>query len=173
MNTVKFIGQYMRKSHERNLRITIMQASVTNVVMRTMCILCCLCKRLRITPSERTRIAKVHSLWHWKLHWKIQPHWKMTETTLKSFTKDNHTENFSLIILKFVCYCYPRMLIPYNPAENCQRYSYPLFSQFQRYSGFSVRFSVSYLSPVRDCHFSSFCHERAPLTMVPHINGNE
>ena len=69
-------------------------------------------------------------IWHWKSHWNVQPHWKTTETTLKSFTKDNHTEIFSLITLKFVCYCYPRMLIPYNSTENFQRYSYPLFSQF-------------------------------------------
>ncbi len=57
-------------------------------------------------------------IWHWKSHWKLQPHWKTTETTLKKkFTKDNHTVIFSLITLKFVCYCYPRMLIPYNPTE--------------------------------------------------------
>ncbi len=31
---------------------------------------------------------------------------KTSETTLKSFTKDNHTEIFNLITLKSVCYCY-------------------------------------------------------------------
>ena len=55
---------------------------------------------------------------------------KTNKTTLKSFTKDNHTGIFSLITLKLVCYCCPRMLIPYNPTKNFQRYSYPLFSQF-------------------------------------------
>ncbi len=82
-------------------------------------------------------------IWHWKSHWKVQPHWKTTETTLKSFTKDNYTEIFSLITLKYVCYCYPRMLILYNPTENFQRYSYPLFSQFSALLWFfSVIFSV-------------------------------
>ena len=42
---------------------------------------------------------------HWKAHRKIQPHWKITETTLKSFTKDNHTEIFFLLH----CYCYSRI----------------------------------------------------------------
>ncbi len=42
---------------------------------------------------------------------------------MKSFTKDSHPENFSLITLKFACYCYPRLLIPYDPTENFQRYS--------------------------------------------------
>ena len=79
------------------------------------------------------------------LHWKVQLHWKTSETTLKNFTKDNHAQIFSLITLKFVCYCYQRMLIPYNPTENFQCYSYIRCSlNFQCYSGFSVWFSVSY-----------------------------
>ncbi len=52
-----------------------------------------------------------------------------TETTLKSFTRDNHTEIFSLITLKFVCYCY---------------YSYPLFSTFSVLLWILVWFSVPY-----------------------------
>ena len=72
---------------------------------------------------------------------------KITETTLKNFTKDNHTEMFSLITLKYVCYCCPRMLIPYNPTENFQRYLYHLFSQFSALLWFfSVIFSVILLS---------------------------
>ena len=59
-------------------------------------------------------------IWHWKSHWKVQPHWKTTEITLKSFTKDNHTEMLFLMTLKSVCYCYSRMLIPYNPTDNFQ-----------------------------------------------------
>ena len=31
-------------------------------------------------------------IWHWKSHWKFQLHWNTFKTTLKRFTKDNHTE---------------------------------------------------------------------------------
>ncbi len=70
--------------------------------------------------------------WYWKSHWKVPPHWNTSETTLKSFTKDNHTEFSSIITLKYVTYkCYSRMLSPYNPTEkDCQRYSNTLFCQF-------------------------------------------
>ncbi len=65
---------------------------------------------------------------------------------MKSFKKDNYTEIFSLITLKFVCYYYPRMSTPYNPTENFQHYSYPLFSQFSALLWFfSVIFSVIFL----------------------------
>ena len=70
-------------------------------------------------------------IWHWKSHWKVQPHWNNSETPLKIFTKINHTEIIIfLITLKFVCYCNSRMSILYNPTENFQHYSYALFSQF-------------------------------------------
>ena len=63
--------------------------------------------------------------------------------TLKNFTKDNYTEDLSLITLKFVSYCYPGILIPYNPTENSQRCSYPLFSQLSALLWFfSVIFSA-------------------------------
>ncbi len=81
-----------------------------------------------------------------KITLKVQPHWKTTETKLKSFTEDNHAESFSLITLKFVCYWYPRMLIPYNPTDNFQRYSYHLFSQVSALLWFfTVIFSVIFL----------------------------
>ncbi len=66
-------------------------------------------------------------MWHWKSHWKVQPHWKTTETTLNSFTKDNHTEICCLIPLKI--FSVTQILCTLN---------------FQCYSGFSVWFSVSY-----------------------------
>ena len=57
---------------------------------------------------------------------------------MKSFTKDNHTEMTSFITLKFVCHCYLRMLIPYNPTENFKfSVTHILRSgNLQRYSGF-------------------------------------
>ena len=51
-------------------------------------------------------------IWHWKSHWKVQLHWNHTEKLYKSY---NYTAIFSFITLKFVCYCYSRMLIPYPP----------------------------------------------------------
>ena len=42
---------------------------------------------------------------------------KIFETTLKRFTKNNHTGIFHLITLKCVSYCFSRMLIPYNPMK--------------------------------------------------------
>ena len=83
-------------------------------------------------------------IWHWKSHWKVQPHWKTAETSLNSFTYDNHTEIRSLITLKYFCYCYPRLLTPYKPTENFQVCSNPLFVQFSALLCFSVWFSVSY-----------------------------
>ena len=56
-------------------------------------------------------------IWHWKSHWKVKPHWHTTETTLKIFSKYNHTEMFHKFSLKFVCYCYSTMLNPHNPTE--------------------------------------------------------
>ena len=49
-----------------------------------------------------------------------------SETTLKSFTKDNHMGFFVLITLKSACFCYNH----YDSIENFQRYSYPLYSIF-------------------------------------------
>ena len=56
-------------------------------------------------------------IWHWKSHWNVQPHWNTSETTLKSFTKDNHSEILSLMTLKYVTYCYSTELSSYNPTE--------------------------------------------------------
>ncbi len=56
-------------------------------------------------------------LCHWKSHWKVQPHWNTSKTTLKIFAKDNHIEIFYLITLNNVSYCHSRMLNPYyNPT---------------------------------------------------------
>ena len=63
------------------------------------------------------------SHWEYDTENHVQPHWKTTKTTLKGFIKDKHTNMVSLFTLKFVCYCYPRMLIPYNPTEYFQCYS--------------------------------------------------
>ena len=78
-------------------------------------------KRYHIKPIQnisyvRDMICTYMRIWRWKSHWKVQPHWPTTETTLKSFIKDSHTEMFSLITVRL-------MLIPYNPTENIQRYS--------------------------------------------------
>ncbi len=37
-----------------------------------------------------------HEHRNWKSHWKVPPHWNTSETTLKSFTRDNHSDIFSL-----------------------------------------------------------------------------
>ena len=114
-----------------------------------------------------------------KPHWKpLKPHWKTTETPmknhwnhtekpLKSFTKDKHTEIISLITLKFVCYCYPRMSNPYNPTEKCQCYSYPLLSQFSVLLSFSVRFSVSHSRSEDSCAGSSMLAPGNYSHMIP------
>ena len=85
--------------------------------------------------------------WHWKWHWKVQPHWNTSENTPKSFTTDDHSEIFTFITLKFVCYChdcYSKMLIHYNLTENFQRYPYPLFCLFSALLYFLVWFSESF-----------------------------
>ncbi len=101
----------------------------------------------KLLSSDATNVCSVLQtlntmrIWHW------QSHWKTSEITLKSFTKDNHTGIFSFITLKYVCYCYLRMLIPYNQTETYwQIFSatyYPLFSSFSALLWFfSVIFSV-------------------------------
>ncbi len=123
-----------KESVQDKIRITIHQfANLTNI------------------PYEKgrcnnTEVPHDQTLWEYDTenHTEVQPHWKISETALKIFTKDNHTEFCSLITLKFVCYRYPRMLIPFNPTENFQRYSYPLFSQYPALLWFSVWFSESY-----------------------------
>ena len=68
-----------------------------------------LCAEMRCSRVFRMRI------WQWKSPWKVQPRWNtlkhLWNHTLKSFTKDNHTEILSFITLKFVYYCYSKMLI--------------------------------------------------------------
>ncbi len=79
-----------------------------------------------------------------KITLKSATHWNTSETTLalKSFTKDNHTESFSLITLKLVSYCYSRMFVLITPLKLTKKFSALLIS-FSRYFDFSGWFSVS------------------------------
>ncbi len=97
-------------------------------------------------------------IWHWKSHWKVQPYWKPLKPHCKAFTKDNQTESFSFITLKSVCYCYPRMLIPYNQSHwQFSALLIPLFSQFSAFLWFfSVTFSVICSRGEWPWSFSSF-----------------
>ena len=57
-------------------------------------------------------------IWHWKSHWKVQlenvlnPHWEALQEIITLITLKIYC-----ITLKFVCYCYSRMLIPYIPLN--------------------------------------------------------
>ncbi len=57
-----------------------------------------------------------------------QPHWNTSKSTLKSLTKDNHTEIFFVITLKFVSNCYSRILSLHNPTELTEKLSALLIS---------------------------------------------
>ncbi len=91
-------------------------------------------------------------------HWKVQPHWKTTETTLKRCTNDNHTEIFSVITLKFVCYCYPRMLILYNPTQYFQRYISFVLSIFSVTLVFQCDFQCHILIVIPTPHCPNYWH---------------
>ena len=88
-------------------------------------------------------------IWHWKSHWKVNPHRNTSETTLKSITKEERKNYVNLLItLKYVSYCYSRMVSLFNPIKNFHRYSYP---------GFSVWFSMSYSHGDFSYQFRKFC----------------
>ncbi len=74
--------------------------------------------------------VSIMRIWHWKSHWKLQPRWKTTNKTLKSFTKDNHSDIFSFDRTEICLLLLSKNVNPYNPTEIFQHYSYPLFSQF-------------------------------------------
>ena len=69
-----------------------------------------------------------------------------------------HIRIWTYITLKFVCYCYPRMLIPFNPTGKKQQQQSALLISFIR-SIFSVTlvfsawFSVSYSCSDTVCQF--------------------
>ncbi len=86
-------------------------------------------------------------IWHWKSHWKLQPHWNICETTLKIIPKGNHTEISSLTTLK-LCHLLLFKNVKSLNTPHCKIFSVThIFCSlyFQRYSGFfSVWFSMSY-----------------------------
>ncbi len=124
-------------------------------VMLPPCTLCESCNTaktmemsMRCPTSRLNVISLTMEIWRWESHWKVQlhAHWNTFETTLKNFTKDNHTF--------FLSHLNNMLLLSVIVIQECKSLliqlkifsvTHIIFSlNFQRYSDFSVWFSVPY-----------------------------